>query len=164
MKKLLIVGNQNVVNYLCPLIKENKLWLGVSPRSMNFVCPNGDIENVNACWFTNVEHKKRNEVLELTKKYLNEYYQKYDNYNAIEVSKVCEIPMDYDGVMGVPITFLGKYNPNQFEIIGITYSKDRNEDIEKLRTDPKQRHVGIINGKEKYPRILIRHKRKEDGE
>jgi hypothetical protein len=83
-------------------------------------------------------------------KYSNEYYQKYDNYNAIEVSKTCEIPMDYEGVMGVPITFLDKFNPEQFEILGIANSA---------------RWIGdfpcytIINGKKIYNRILIKHKR-----
>lgn len=180
MKDFLIIGNGNAVTYkeIFPLIKENKIWLGHKSFSggMDFIAGDtydatkclhlktndkGDtIINVMMClWFTNIEHAKRNEVLELTKTYSNEYYPKYDNYDAIEVSKTVDIPMDYDGVMGVPITFLGKYNPDQFEIIGITYSKDKNEDIEKLRTDPKHRHVGIINGQQIYPRILIRHKR-----
>lgn len=159
MKQFLIIGNMNAVNYLCPLIKDNKIWIGFN-HCNNFIQPNGEIKKFgNIGWFTNLNNEKRNRPLDLYKKYSNEYYPKYDNYDAIEVSKTCEIPMDYDGVMGVPISFLDKYCPNQFEIIGITYSKDKNEDIEKLRTDKKHRHIGILNGKEKYPRILIRHRK-----
>jgi hypothetical protein len=93
-------------------------------------------------WFTNIEHKKRNEELILYKKYSNEDYPKYDNSNAIEVSKVCEIPMDYNGVMGVPITFLDKYCPTQFEIIKFRKGND-NKDLS-------------VNGKCPYFRILIK--------
>lgn len=157
-KKFLIIGNMNSVNYLCPLIKDNKMWLGyTSPK--DFVEPNNNVKKFgNILWFTNLEHIKRHEPLDLYKKYIPKEYPKYDNYDAIEVSKVADIPMDYKGIMGVPISFLDKYCPEQFEIIGITYSADRNPDIESVRIDPKKRHVGIINGKEKYPRILIRRK------
>lgn len=87
--------------------------------------------------------------------YSPEKYPKYDNYNAIEVSKVLDIPDDYEGVMGVPITFMDKYCPEQFEIIGHTYSGDIDERVELLRTDPKHRNRGLINGKQIYDRILI---------
>lgn len=157
-KKFLIIGNMNAVNYLCPLIKENKLWLGMN-YCKEFIQPDGTYKSFgNICWFTNISNKKRNTPLDLYKKYSAEEYPKYDNYDAIECGKTADIPMDYDGVIGVPISFLDKYCPEQFDIIGITYSTDRNEDIEKIRTDAKHRHVGIINGKEKYPRILIRAK------
>lgn len=79
-------------------------------------------------WFTNLEHSKRNEEIDLYKKYKSEEYPKYDNYDAIEVSKVDEIPKDYDGAMGVPITFLGKFNPEQFEILGWSRHNDENMD------------------------------------
>ena len=157
-KKFLVIGNMNAVNYLCPLIKENKLWLGMN-YCKEFIQPDGTYKSFgNICWFTNISNKKRNKPIGLHKKYSAEEYPKYDNYDAIECGKTADIPMDYYGVIGVPISFLDKYCPEQFDIIGITYSTDRNEDIEKIRTDAKHRHVGIINGKEKYPRILIRAK------
>jgi hypothetical protein len=126
-KKFIIIGNGNAVTYkeIFPLIKENKMWLGASKGiggKFTFIVPDtydGKFVSVingkrigqinNACWFTNVEHAKRNTPLDLYKRYSFEDYPKYDNYDAIEVSKVELIPMDYDGVMGVPITFLDKY-------------------------------------------------------
>lgn len=121
-KKFLIIGNFNAVTYsdIFPLIKYNKIWSGVSPRSMSFKTPNGETTTVNAKWFTNLDIKKRHEDLILYKKYNKENYIKYDNYNAIEVPKVSEIPTDYDGVIGVPITFLESYNPKQFEILDLS--------------------------------------------
>ena len=178
-KMFIIIGNKNAVNYLCPLIKENKLWFGYNSVH-KFLQPDGTFKTFgNIGWYTNLDHKKRHQDLLLWKKYYdekgnppnhNEKYPKYDNYDAIEISiydenkgewkaDVNSIPIDYDGVMGVPISFLDKYNPNQFEIIGVTYSTDKNPDIEKVRTDTKHRHVGIIDGHEKYPRILIKWKR-----
>lgn len=160
-KKFLIIGNNNAITYkeIFPLIKDNKMWLGcVNPKA--YITTLKAVENEktqymedgivyqkfgNHCWFTNLTHNKRNEVFELTKKYSNECYPKYDNYEAIEVSKVVDIPMDYNGVMGVPITFLDKYNPSQFEII-----KFRKGDDDKDLS---------VNGKCPYFRILIRHKR-----
>ena len=130
-KKFLIIGNQNAITYeeIFPLIKGNKLWLGytnpkefVVPQIINKNC----IENSsgviiakfgNIVWFTNLEHSKRRDELPLYKRYNPEEYPKYDNYDAINVDKVNEIPCDYYGVMGVPITFLDKYNPKQFEIV-----------------------------------------------
>ena len=157
-KKFLIIGNMNAVTYICPLVKENKLWLGMN-YCKEFIQPDGTYKSFgNICWFTNISNKKRNKSIELNKKYSEEEYKKFDNYNAINCDKVADIPKDYYGVIGVPISFLDKYFPEPFDIIGITYSTDRNEDIEKIRTDAKHRHVGIINGKEKYPRILIRAK------
>lgn len=178
-KKFIIIGNSNAVTYkeIFPLIKENKMWVGVNffcgkmpyfrvPKE--FVTENDRViveedgtilKQVNSiAWFTNVEHAKRNEVLELTKTYSNEYYPKYDNYDAIEVSKTVNIPMDYDGVMGVPITFLDKYNPNQFEIV----------DAREVALNDKQKNKktylikdadGAINGKPTYARICVRHKK-----
>lgn len=151
MKKFLVIGNGNAVTYsnIFPLIRDNQLWLGVSPRSMDFVQANGGRYNVNACWFTNLEHNKRHEPLDLYKKYTTEEYPHYDNYDAIEVSKTCDIPMNYDGVMGVPITFLDKYCPEQFEILGIANSARWIGDFPCFT---------IINGQKIYNRILIRRK------
>jgi hypothetical protein len=112
----------------------------------------------NICWFTNLDHKKRHEKVILWKEYSPEDYPQYDNYLAINVDKYTDIPKDYDGVMGVPISFMDKYCPEQFDIIGQTNKKDVTPDTEALRTDPVHRHGGLINGKEKYMRILIRKK------
>ena len=145
-KKFLIVGSQNAITYkeIFPLIKDNKMWLGVTPKGqdMLFDVPEGYAQELvttakegsayrvvegvikgrlgNAAWFTNLDHKKRHEELILYKHYSPEEYPTYDNYDAIEVSKTKDIPDDWTGVMGVPITFLNKHNPDQFEIVGIT--------------------------------------------
>lgn len=120
-KKFIIVGNMNAITYkeIFPLIKDGLVWLGVS-RLVSFVTPEGMTKGVQCRWFTNLNIKKRHEELILVKKYAGheDEYPKYDNYDAIEVSKVTDIPLDYDGVMGVPITFLDKYCPEQFEILG----------------------------------------------
>ena len=154
MKKFLIIGNMNAITNkeIFPLIKNNQLWIGVSfNKSKWFKVPDeyNKMDNASGykeengekyilvngiAWFTNMEHNKRNEPLILTKKYDPEKYPKYDNYDAIEVSKVCEIPMDYDGVMGVPITFLDKYCPQQFEIVGNTCLYDKNSIRTKVYT------------------------------
>ena len=106
-------------------IKENKIWLGVtSPKE--FVQPNGSIKKFgNICWFTNLENGKKNNYIDNHIDYEShkDEYFKYHNYDAIEVSRINKIPNNYNGVMGVPITFLSKYNPKQFKIIGLTNSK-----------------------------------------
>lgn len=139
-KKFIILGNMNAVAYkeIFPLIQHNKMWMGpsISSGDREFGVPdhypltaassrvdedgNKFVRVKGVRWFTNLDHQKRHEPLILYKKYDPEEYPKYDNYDAIEVGKTKEIPMDYQGVMGVPITFLDKYNPNQFEIVGIT--------------------------------------------
>lgn len=119
-KQFLIIGNKNAITYkeFFPLLKDNKVWIGCT-NVKEFLQPDGSIKKFgNIGWFTNLNVAKRNEKLILYKKYISEEYSKYDNYDAINVNKVSEIPMDYDGVMGVPITFLDKYNPEQFEILG----------------------------------------------
>ena len=157
-KKFLVIGNQNAITYkeIFPLIKENKLWTGNNmvktfrvPQVTNKNCevlPNGEIiaKFGSICWFTNLDIKKRHEEIILYKSYNEEEFPKYDNYDAIEVSKVCEIPKDYDGVMGVPITFLYRYNPSQFEIVKFRKGDD-DKDL-------------CVNGKCPYFRILIRKK------
>lgn len=126
-KKFLIIGNENAITYkeVFSFIKSNGLWLGFN-HVKEFIQPNGEIKKFgNICWFTNIEYDKRNIELDLYKKYNQTDYPKYDNYDAINVGKVIEIPMDYDGIMGVPISFLGKYCPKQFEIVGLLNSSDR---------------------------------------
>ncbi len=119
-KQFLVIGNMNAITYkeVFKHIQADALWLGMSPRSMTFITPEGEVD-VNACWFTNLTHKKRQSDLILFRSIKDLDYPKYDNYDAIEVSRVCNIPIDYDGVMGVPITFLEHYNPLQFEILGM---------------------------------------------
>ncbi len=136
-KKFLVIGNQNNVTYkeLFPLIMQNKVWSGVNYGGQKFEVPmtfernNTYIDKTdgkkyakfgNICWFTNLDHKKRHEDLDMYMHYSESEYKKYDNYDAIDIEKISDIPMDYDGVMGVPITFVFKYNPEQFEILGIT--------------------------------------------
>ena len=134
-KKFIIIGNINAITYndIFPLIKDNKLWLGCSLHGIkcSFIVPNEyDGKNVyikngirygkvNAVWFTNINHNKRNKPLDLYKKYSADEYTKYDNYDAIDCGKVIDIPIGYYGVIGVPITFIYKYCPEQFEIIGL---------------------------------------------
>ena len=153
-KKFLIIGSMNAITYkeIFPYIKNNELWLGMN-WIKDFVQPNGEIKKFgNICWYTNIDHKKHNEELDLYRKYDATAYPKYDNYDAIEVSKTCDIPMDYDGVMGVPITFFDKYCPSQFEIVDINphfYSI-----VEQGLPKPKQ--LKISGRKDPYARILIR--------
>lgn len=121
-KRYLIVGSNNAIGckYMFPLIRDNKLWLGAT-RPRRFIRPNGDTASINTCWFTNISHSARNNPLRLTKHYYgNEHlYPKYDNYDAINVDKTADIPADYLGIIGVPLSFMGKYNRDQFEIVGI---------------------------------------------
>lgn len=121
-KKFLIIGNKNAITYkeFFPLLKDNEVWLGCT-NVKEFLQPDGSIKKFgNIGWFTNLDVAKRHEKLILWKKYTPEEYPKYDNYDAINVDKVSDIPIDYDGVMGVPITFLDKYNPEQFEIVELS--------------------------------------------
>lgn len=160
-KSFLIIGNQNAFTYdsIFTLIKNNKIWTGYN-MVKKFNQPNGSIKTFgNVCWFTNLDTIKRNEELILTKKYSSAEYPIYDNYNAIEVDKVANIPSDYFEAMGVPVTFIDKYNPKQFTILGHTHCKDKSDEVEVLRTDPNHTHGGFIDGKEKYMRILIRRKK-----
>lgn len=150
-KAFIVIGNQNAITYkeIFPHIKENKLWLG-NNYVKEFRQPDGEIKKFgNILWYTNIPHAKRNLPLDFYKTYNEKDFPRYDNYDAIEVSKVCDIPMDYYGVMGVPITFLDKYCPAQFEIVGIDrYVED----------NPHYGHRFTINNKEVYARILIRRK------
>lgn len=166
-KDFIIIGNQNAITYkeIFPLFMQNRIWYGASIHShgRDFRVPdnyplqayefrtdeNGyryiNVKGVR--WFTNIDYKERHEPLILYRNYTPEDYPKYDNYDAIEVSKTSDIPVDYDGIMGVPISFMDKYSPEQFEIIGL----DR-------YTVPKEYLVGgrvAIGGKPRYARILI---------
>lgn len=179
-KKFLILGDQNAITYkdIFSYIKENKLWLGYDNGGtkwfqvpMDYDIPTESRKKIEngvkyfsmgrILWFTNLETTKRHKEMTLYKKYTPEEFFKYDNYEAINVDKVSDIPMNYDGVMGVPITFVDKYNPEQFEIIGQTHSGDKSLEVEVLRKDPNHRHRGIVHGenKEKYARILIKNKK-----
>lgn len=176
-KKFVIIGSFNAIAYkeIFNLIKENKLWLGYGfkggnayfktthPKDFAKGVYNEETDLVkfrNVTWYTNLDISKRHEEQILYKKYNSELYPTYDNYNAIEVSKVANIPKDYKGVMGVPITFLDKYNPDQFEIIGSDYDvKDGllPEIVKPNWTGKIDR--AYINGKRMYARLLIKNKK-----
>ena len=184
-KKFLIIGNINVVTYkeVFPLIRDNKMWLGPSITSgdRKFNVPEDYPLNAAGCgidsdgkryirvkgvrWFTNLDHNKRHEELDLVCRYTSEEYPKYDNYNAINIGKTVDIPYDYDGYMGVPITFLDKYNPDQFEIIwqacGNTRASAPSDILKELqyKAHPEDRGgCGVIKGKRQYARVIIRNK------
>lgn len=147
MKKFLIIGNTNAITYkeIFPWIKENKLWLGIN-NVPTFNTQNGGTKTFgNIGWYTNLTHTKRNEEIYLYKTYNTESYPKYDNYDAINIDRVTDIPKDYYGEIGVPISFYNKLNRNQFEIIGITKSWDKGEPY--------------VNGKPIYARLLIKMKK-----
>lgn len=156
-KKFLIIGNKNAVTYkeIFPLIKDNKLWIGFESPS-EFNTPEGLTHKINGLsrWFTNLDINKRHENLILYKTYNAKEYPKYDNYDAINVNKVCEIPIDYNGVMGVPITFLDKFNPEQFEIIELGNGRD-NFTPTKDYINPKIYKNGIESNGNAINRVLV---------
>lgn len=163
-KKFLIIGNKNVISCkeIFPLLKENKMWIGYCAPS-EFRTPDGEITKSLAGltrWFANLDINKRHKDLVLLKCYSKEEYPEYDNCKAIEVGKVSDIPCDYDGVMGVPITFLDKYNPSQFEVIGKSDDFAGPMIIDGKRKENPGRFY--VNGKRKFDRILIQ--RKKEGE
>ncbi len=196
-KQFLIIGNVNAITYkeVFPLIKENRLWLGASIHSgdRKFYVPDDYPLNAAGCgvddngrrfirvkgvrWFTNLDYAKRHDVLDLYKTYNKDLYPNYHNYDAINVNITTEIPKDYEGEMGVPITFLDKYNPDQFEIIGMSATQETMEQPvmfgeEFIKIYRKQGGTGHFSpnmygvcyfdsdGKAKVPygRILIRNK------
>lgn len=192
-KNFLIIGNQNAVTYkeIFALLKDNRIWIGYNSGDMEFKVPDYyepretrfriDEDGIkyrslgSICWFTNLDISKRHEDLILYKQYDPKEYPKYENFNAINVNKVKDIPMDYPGFMGVPITFLGMYNPDQFEIIGLGISNSGleigvqpyKEEHRKYRKEVQKRGTvdgdlymvkdGIVNVP--YARIIIRNKR-----
>ncbi|MDZ4204394.1 MAG: adenine-specific methyltransferase EcoRI family protein [Bacteroidales bacterium] len=168
-KKFLIVGNWNAISYkeIFKLIKEDKVWIGINSNRnfLGFIVPkhyslygtearldekgNRIVSSNNTCWFTNLDNEKRHEKLILYKTYNEKEYPKYDNYDAINVDKTLDIPIDYDGIIGVPITFLNKYSPGQFEIIG---------QMATTKVDEFNFGYPYVNGKKMYARVLIKHK------
>lgn len=158
-KKFLIIGNKNSITYkeIFPLIKDNRLWIGFE-SPLEFYTPTGLSKRVQGLcrWFTNLDIAKRHEKLILWKNYTSEEYTKYDNYDAINVDKVSDIPCDYDGVMGVPITFLDKYNPEQFEITGQLNVGCYMDDNGWQGSNGK--NMLSIGNKTAYKRVLIKRK------
>lgn len=163
-KPFLIIGDMNWITYkeVFPLLKDNKIWLG-NCAVKEFIQPDGTVKKFgNKLWFTNLDHKKRHEKLILWKKYSPEEFPICDNYEAINVNKVSDIPVHYDGIMGVPITFLDKYNPEQFEIVGMAAGNSRATGFyyDVPYTPHKDDRGGcfVVKGKRQYARILIRKK------
>lgn len=184
-KDYIILGNMNATTSkdIFPLFRDNKVWYGESIHSgdRKFFVPDNYPLNAIGCgidengrrfirvkgvrWFTNLKHNRCHKFLELTKLYNQDEYPFYENYDAIEVGRTQNIPADYDGVMGVPITFLDKYSPEQFEIIMLANGNARTTVSSKIlsevnyRMHPEDRGgVGIINGRRVYARILIRRR------
>lgn len=182
-KDFIILGNMNAATYreVFPLFRNNLLWYGESIRSgdRQFYVPDSYPLHAANCgiddtgrrfirvkgvrWFTNLETHRRHETIDLTCRYTPQHYPKYENYDAIEVGRTQNIPADYDGVMGVPITFLDKYNPDQFDIVMLANGNARTNvppaTLEEAgyRPHPEDRGgVGIIDGRRVYARILIR--------
>ena len=166
-KLFLLIGNQNALTYkeIFPLLQKNQVWTGYRFGEMKFRVPsNSEPRNTrywvdedgqkwrslgNAMWLTNLDNERRHKLMKLTKKYNPKDYPKYDNYDAINVRTINDIPFDYAGIMGVPITIINKYNSEQFEIIGeANHGSDNEFDLFKP----------TINGKEIFKRILIRNK------
>lgn len=169
-KQYLLIGNQNAITYkeIFPYIKENKAWVGYRFGDMAFRVPADTkprktrfwIDDSgqkwrsigNAMWLTNLDTQRRHQKLVLTKHYNPKSYPKYDNFDAINVRKVCDIPLDYEGIMGVPITYLKYHNDLQFEIVGeANHGSDNEFDLFKP----------TINGKELFKRILIRRRKQK---
>ncbi|HEB9432489.1 TPA: adenosine deaminase [Campylobacter coli] len=160
-KDFLIIGNANAISYknCFNYMMKNKLWLGQNCVRW-FINTKGElVEGARSFWFSNINNQKRNKKISLNRKYNNQDYITYDNYNAIEISKSKDIPSDYTGIMGVPITFLDKYNPQQFEIIGADYQVNSGELIYIKRNDWNGKtDRAYINGKRLYSRIFIKHR------
>lgn len=179
-KKFIIIGNMNAITYkeIFPLFKDYKIWYGhsISSGDRKFNVPDDYPLNATGCgvdedgkkyirvkgvrWFTNLEHQKRHEIIDLIEHYTPEKYPKYDNYDAINVNKTCDIPCNYDGCIGVPITFLDKYNPDQFEILDARdFAKnDRQRNKNTLLIKDAD---SAIEGKPCYARILIKRRNKK---
>lgn len=181
-KDFIIIGNQNALSYgeIFPLVKNNQVWLGYNSGHFWFKVPASYEEKKtdfkidetgqkwrrmgNICWFTNVDIEKRHEDMTLFRAYSPELYPTYDNFDAIEVSKTADIPCDYYGIMGVPITFMSQYSPEQFEIIGFWNAGIAGESIGAKNCKAISAGKEItwngptVNGKTKYFRILIRRK------
>lgn len=177
-KKFLIIGNQNAISYkeIFRSLRANEFWLGYHSGDMSFRVPDDSEPHPtrfwvdddghkwrslgNAMWITNLDHNKRHERLPLWKTYSSEMYPKYDNYNAINVNKYGDIPVDYDDIMGVPITFMQYYCPEQFEIVGLIASAGYLPDLVGIpMTWDKKQACPYVDNKKVYARILIRKKK-----
>ena len=178
-KKFLIIGNLNAITYkeLFPLIKDNKIWFGPSIKSgdrefgvpkhypltaaTNRIDENGNkfVRVKGVRWFTNLDYPQRHEDLILYKYYSPDEYPTYDNYNAINVDKTAAIPMDWDGAMGVPITFLDKHNPEQFEVMGITDRDNRYSLKTKKYTSADASNYNDLNGEGGVIRVGGKYRR-----
>lgn len=164
-KSFIVIGNQNAVAYkdFFPLLAENKVWLGYMSGHFWFAVPDTYEEKAtdfkidkdgqkwrrmgNICFFTNLDIEKRHEDMTLFRTYAPDIYPTYDNYDAIEVSRTADIPCDYYGVMGVPITFMDKHNPDQFEVVGLSQKCGFGERSVKLYDDYKEvRQDGTMTG------------------
>ena len=172
-KKFVIIGNTNAITYkeIWPLIQDSRLWLGVqSPKRFivgdtmpdkagQTINQSGKREQAfgNILWFTNLDHAKRHDELPLGKRYTPDEYPKYDNYDAINVNKVKDIPQDYDGMMGVPITFLDKWNPEQFEILGISEQNVSGGSNGLWDSGSRVKHP-LILGDRVYSRVFVRRR------
>ena len=176
-KRFIIIGNVNAITYkeFFPLLRNNEIWIGFN-HVKEFIQPDGTIKKFgNICWYTNLDIKKRHENLILYKNYKPEAYPHFDNYDAINVDKTTDIPCDYEGNMGVPVTFLDKYNPEQFELIGLGISNSGIEigvrpylpEHKKYRKEVQ--HKGAVDGdlylldeqghpQVPYARVIIRRK------
>ena len=161
-KKFIIIGNINAISYknCFEYIKNNEMWLGYNCVRW-FIKPSGDIvEAARSFWYTNLDIAKCHEDFLLFKKYNSDDFSEYDNYNAIEVVLAKNIPIDYDGVMGVPITFLDKHNPKQFELVGLDYYVKDGRLPELIKDDWQGKlDKGYLKGKRLYSRLLIKHAR-----
>lgn len=172
-KKFIIIGHQNAMKYkdIFPLIRDNRMWLGYGFKggATHFISKYEDtatagnhkagmIRVSGVVWYTNLEIQKRHEDLVLYKPYNPQDYPKYDNYDAINVDRTVDIPVDYDGVMGVPITFMDKYNPEQFDIIGSIDSAGYDPDIVGIPFKGDRDARAIVNGQVLYTRFLIKRK------
>lgn len=184
-KEFAILGNMNATTCkeVFPLFRDNKVWYGESIRSgdRKFYVPDGYPLNAASCgidergrrfirvkgvrWFTNLDTSRRHTRIALTRRYSAEEYPRYENYDAIEVGRTLDIPADYSGTMGVPITFLDKYSPDQFEIVMLANGNARTNVPPKTLVEAGYRPhsedrggVGVINGRRVYARILIRRK------
>lgn len=185
-KKFVILGNKNAVTYgeIFPLIQSNKMWVGHTPmgtemlfdvteefgqklvasgKERKYTIQDGVVRGrAQACWFTNLDFAKRHEDLILYKKYSRDEYPTYDNFDAIEVSRVEDIPKNYNGLMGVPITFLDKHNPEQFDIIGSFNAGAHGSDLGAKKTEIETKgkvmmwNGPVVNRKPLYKRIVIR--------
>ncbi len=161
-KNFIVIGNKNALTYkeIFKHIKNNIIWMGyTAPKE--FLQPDGSSKKFgNIGWFTNIEISKKYENIILYKNYNEEEYPKFDHYNAININKVKDIPVDYKGYMGVPITFIDKYNPEQFEIID---GLNRYSILDGVTDETKGKYLAQVHGKPCYVRIVIKNKRLQNG-